>query len=73
MGLDVNNTRAMQACSAPEFLSQPVPDSWLMDHAVEGSVDDEVDRDSDMGEEDQDDAPLLALPSRVFLTQALPT
>ena len=73
VGLDVNNTAALQACSAPEFLAQPVPDSWLMDHAVEVEEDEE---DEEGGyeegyEEGEGGAPIMASPSNMFLTQAV--
>jgi len=71
VGLDVHNTRALMACNAPNFLAQPVPDSWLMDHAIEGSGDEAGGEDSDEGEEEeQDDVPLLASTPQFFLTQA---
>ena len=73
MGLDVHNTMALQACSAPGFLAQPVPDGWLMDHAIEGSGDEAgEEEDTDEGEEEDVVVQLLNPPSRFFLTQALP-
>ena len=71
VGLDVHNTLALQACSAPDFLAQPVPDSWLMDHAIEGSGD-EAGEEEDTDEGEEEDVVLLNPPSRFFLTQALP-
>ena len=62
VGLDVNNTAALQACSAPEFLAQPVPDSWLMNHAVEVGEDKQDEEDEEEGDE-EGGAPLMAVPS----------
>ncbi len=44
VGLDVNNTAALQAVNAPNFLVQPLPDNWMMDAAeYEESGDEGVD------------------------------
>ena len=74
VGLDVKNTAALQAASAPEFLSQPVPDSWLMDHEAEVAEGEEEEEEEEGEEGDQEygEAPQLALPSRFFLTQGRP-
>ena len=72
VGLDVNNTAALQACSAPEFLAQPVPDSWLMDHVVEvqEQEDEEEFEEEEEEEEEEGGGPLVASASSMFLTQA---
>ena len=74
MGLDVKNTAALQAASAPEFLSQPVPDSWLMDHEAEVAEgeEEEEEEEGEAGDQEYGEAPQLAFPSRFFLTQGRP-
>ncbi len=63
VGLDVNNTAALQAASAPDFLTQPVPEGWLMNHEQEL----EDDGDEEDEEEEGEDGP--SSPSTTFITR----
>lgn len=50
VGLDVNNTAALQAVSAPGFLAQPVPSTWCTDHVAELSEASEEEAGAEEGE-----------------------
>lgn len=51
-GLDLTNTQSMRSSGAPGFLSQPVPEGWLLDNMAllsgsdgEGEEGDEVEQE----------------------------